>query len=119
MANYLVTGAAGFIGSRVAEMLLEDGHSVLGVDNLNDAYDVRMKNWRLNNLQKEERFKFKKLDISNKAGLEELVSVEARAAPATGSSWLRRDHQPGGPSRRTPIRPKSLGLCRHEYDRHP
>ena len=77
MANYLVTGAAGFIGSRVAEMLLEDGHSVLGVDNLNDAYDVRMKNWRLNNLQKEERFKFKKLDISDKAGLEELVSVEA------------------------------------------
>jgi nucleoside-diphosphate-sugar epimerase len=77
MANYLVTGAAGFIGSRVAELLLEDGHTVLGVDNLNDAYDVRMKHWRLSNLQKQERFKFKKLDISDKVDLESLVSAEA------------------------------------------
>ena len=43
MARYLVTGAAGFIASRVCEMLLDEGHSVVGVDNLNDAYDVRLK----------------------------------------------------------------------------
>ena len=50
MANYLVTGAAGFIGARVAEMLIETGHTVTGVDNLNDAYDVRMKEYRLKRL---------------------------------------------------------------------
>ena len=77
MANYLVTGAAGFIGSRVAELLLDDGHTVLGVDNLNDAYDVRMKHWRLSNLQKQDCFEFKKLDISNKEDLESLVAAEA------------------------------------------
>ncbi len=41
MANYLVTGAAGFIGARTVEMLIEQGHTVTGVDNVNDAYDVR------------------------------------------------------------------------------
>ncbi|MEK6256515.1 MAG: NAD-dependent epimerase/dehydratase family protein, partial [Chloroflexota bacterium] len=50
MANYIVTGVAGFIASRVAEMLLDDGHTVYGVDNLNDAYDVRMKEHRLGKL---------------------------------------------------------------------
>lgn len=39
MAQYLVAGAAGFIASRVVEMLIADGHSVVGIDNLNDAYD--------------------------------------------------------------------------------
>ena len=46
----LVTGAAGFIGSKVAELLLAEGHTVVGVDNLNDYYDVRLKNHRANNL---------------------------------------------------------------------
>ena len=43
MANYLVTGAAGFIGARTTELLIKDGHTVLGVDNMNNAYDPRMK----------------------------------------------------------------------------
>ena len=47
MATYLLTGVAGFISSKVAEFLLADGHTVVGVDNLNDAYDVRLKQWRL------------------------------------------------------------------------
>jgi UDP-glucuronate 4-epimerase len=47
MALYLVTGAAGFIASRVAELLLAEGHAVVGVDNLNDYYDVRLKDYRL------------------------------------------------------------------------
>lgn len=47
MFTYLVTGAAGFIASRVCELLLADGHTVVGVDNLNDYYDVRLKDWRL------------------------------------------------------------------------
>ena len=47
MATYLLTGVAGFIAARVAEFLLAGGHTVVGVDNLNDAYDVRLKQWRL------------------------------------------------------------------------
>ena len=65
MSNYLVTGAAGFIASRVAEMLLDAGHTVVGIDNLNDAYDVRMKAHRLAQLQGREGFEFLKLDIGN------------------------------------------------------
>jgi len=53
MALYLVTGVAGFIASRVAEMLLAQGHSVVGVDNLNDYYDVRLKDYRLARLMGE------------------------------------------------------------------
>lgn len=47
MATYLVTGAAGFIASHVCGMLLDAGHTVVGMDNLNDYYDVRLKDWRL------------------------------------------------------------------------
>ncbi len=50
MSTYLVTGAAGFIASKVCEFLLRDGHTVVGVDNLNDYYDVRLKDWRLGQL---------------------------------------------------------------------
>lgn len=50
MSTFLVTGVAGFIASRVAEMLLEQGHTVVGVDNLNDYYDVRLKDYRLSRL---------------------------------------------------------------------
>lgn len=64
MANYLVTGAAGFIGRRVSELLLGDGHTVFGVDNLNDAYDVRVKHWRLEKLKNHQLFHFNQIDIS-------------------------------------------------------
>lgn len=63
MSRYLLAGAAGFIAARVAEMLLADGHQVVGVDNLNDAYDVRMKKHRLSGLRQQGAFTFKKLDI--------------------------------------------------------
>ncbi|MCH7663471.1 MAG: GDP-mannose 4,6-dehydratase, partial [Chloroflexi bacterium] len=66
MANYLLTGAAGFIAARVAEFLLSEGHTVFGVDNLNDAYDVRMKEYRLNRLKEIDGFTFQKLDVSDK-----------------------------------------------------
>jgi len=66
MSHYLVTGAAGFIGSRVSEMLNEQGHAVTGVDNLNDAYDVRMKEYRLRKLQALPGFSFVKADISDR-----------------------------------------------------
>ena len=49
--SVLVTGCAGFIGSNVTRLLLEEGHKVFGVDNLNNAYSINLKNWRLNNLK--------------------------------------------------------------------
>ena len=67
MAHYLVTGAAGFIGARTAEMLIKDGHTVIGIDNMNDAYDPRMKEYRLARLQSMPGFKFHPLDISKKS----------------------------------------------------
>ena len=63
MSRYLVTGAAGFIGSKVAELLLSQGHEVVGVDNLNDAYDVRLKDWRLSRLLGLSSFSFTRADI--------------------------------------------------------
>ena len=66
MARYLVTGAAGFIGARVSEFLMADGHQVLGVDDMNASYDVRMKDHRLEKLQANKAFEFHKLDIADK-----------------------------------------------------
>ena len=70
MARHLVTGAAGFIGARVAELLLADGHEVLGVDDLNDAYDVRLKEYRLARLREQRRFRFERLDVAQPGALE-------------------------------------------------
>jgi UDP-glucuronate 4-epimerase len=72
MARYLVTGAAGFIASRVSEMLLAEGHSVVGVDNLNKAYDVRLKEYRLARLQALPGFTFRRADISQREAVEAL-----------------------------------------------
>jgi nucleoside-diphosphate-sugar epimerase len=77
MANYLVTGAAGFIAARVCEMLLETGHTVLGVDNLNAAYDVRMKDFRLTLLQSYPGFTFRKLDIGDRVQVDTLIRALA------------------------------------------
>jgi nucleoside-diphosphate-sugar epimerase len=72
MANYLVTGAAGFIAARVSKMLLDAGHNVIGLDNLNDAYDVRMKEYRLAELNEVAGFKFHHLDIVDWDAVERL-----------------------------------------------
>ena len=77
MGKYLVTGAAGFIGSRVSEMLIEQGHAVTGVDNLNDAYDVRMKEYRLRKLQVLPGFTFQKINISERGSVEKLPAFDA------------------------------------------
>ncbi|MCX6037884.1 MAG: NAD-dependent epimerase/dehydratase family protein [Chloroflexi bacterium] len=77
MANYLITGVAGFIGSRLTEMLIEQGHIVTGVDNMNHAYDVRMKEYRLRKFQSLKGFNFQKLDISDRAAVETLPAFDA------------------------------------------
>lgn len=73
MGRYLVTGAAGFIASRVSQLLMDDGHSVVGVDNMNDAYDPRMKEYRLARLVKQENFDFVKMDIADKDAAFKLI----------------------------------------------
>ena len=69
MKTYLVTGAAGFIGFHVSRALLERGDRVLGLDNLNDYYDVSLKEARLRLLQETERFTFYREDLANREGL--------------------------------------------------
>ncbi|MCX6079584.1 MAG: GDP-mannose 4,6-dehydratase [Chloroflexi bacterium] len=66
MAHYLVTGAAGFIGARTSEILIDQGHTITGIDNMNDAYDPRMKEYRLQKLQTKPGFNFLRADISHK-----------------------------------------------------
>lgn len=73
MANYLVTGAAGFIGARTTEVLIGQGHTVTGVDNMNDAYDVRIKEWRLQRLQALKGFDFIHADISERSVVDHLL----------------------------------------------
>jgi len=73
VATYLVTGAAGFIGARVSELLLAEGHTVLGIDNLNEAYDVRIKHWRLKRLQPQPGFHFYHNDLCDRPALERLA----------------------------------------------
>ena len=64
--TYLVTGCAGFIASRVTQHLLNDGHSVIGIDNLNDYYDVSLKNHRISQLESP-NFHFSILDLEDAA----------------------------------------------------
>ena len=77
--KYFVTGVAGFIASQVCSQLLEHGHNVVGVDNLNDYYDVRLKEWRLKQLQNHpnaQNFYFEKLDIENSDSLKGLFKSQ-------------------------------------------
>jgi UDP-glucuronate 4-epimerase len=98
VGHCLVTGAAGFIASKVAERLLADGHSVVGVDNLNDAYDVRLKQWRLAELETRSGFEFHCLEITDRAALAELfkpgfdavINLAARAGvrQSVADPWI-------------------------------
>lgn len=74
--KYLVTGAAGFIGMHTAKRLLDQGEEVVGLDNLNDYYDPVLKQYRLAQLMPYSRFRFVKLDLSDRAGIAELFKLE-------------------------------------------
>lgn len=71
---YLITGAAGFIGSFLSKKLLEQGCKVIGVDNINDYYDVNLKYERLEKIKSFDNFTFIKADISNKDKMLEIFS---------------------------------------------
>ena len=75
-SKYLVTGAAGFIGFHQSMRLLNDGHEVVGLDNLNDYYDVQLKKDRIAQLDKFEKFRFAQLDLQDGPGCHELFERE-------------------------------------------
>jgi UDP-glucuronate 4-epimerase len=74
--KYLVTGAAGFIAFHTTQKLLARGDEVVGLDNLNEYYDVTLKHARLAQLQKHPNFRFVKLDLADQAGMTELFARE-------------------------------------------
>ena len=73
----LITGCAGFIGMHLSEKLLNLGYEIIGIDNLNDYYDVNLKLKRLSILEKRNSFKFFKLDICDLKNLEEIFEIHA------------------------------------------
>ena len=73
----LVTGAAGFIGSATAERLLDRGDAVVGLDNLNDYYDVSLKQARLDRLLKCPGFRFERLDVADRDGMRQLFAGQS------------------------------------------
>ena len=72
--NIVVTGVAGFIANKVADILLKSGKNVIGIDNINDYYDVRIKEYRLKQLKKYPNFKFFKTDIEDIKTLDKIFS---------------------------------------------
>ena len=94
MKKILVTGAAGFIGFHLSRRFLKAGHSVIGVDNLNDYYDVNLKKARLRLLKDNDDFHFIKMDIAEKE--EHGLSFQERGA---------RDCRPHGGAGRSQILP--------------
>lgn len=77
MKSVLVTGAAGFIGYHVAKRYLEAGRSVLGIDNLNDYYEVSLKEGRLNDLSSYGGFAFQRIDLADRPAMERVFATHA------------------------------------------
>ncbi len=77
--KYLVTGAAGFIASRVCALLAQAGHEVVAFDSFNDAYDRRLKDWRWAQLEKIKGVELSRLDLVDTAGLRALFEKHAKS----------------------------------------
>ncbi|MFA5902510.1 MAG: NAD-dependent epimerase [Desulfobacula sp.] len=73
----LVTGVAGFIGFSLTRRLLKDGYEVLGIDNLNDYYDVSLKKNRLSIIEKNKKFKFQQIELADRDAMKKLFSVNS------------------------------------------
>ena len=106
--HILVTGAAGFIASKVCEFLLAEGHSVVGMDNFNDAYDVRLKDWRLAQLNGKLGFEFHRLDICDRSALQQLFKQKARG------QLVQQRPEPNKPNKRN--EPKKLNQPSRLFD---
>lgn len=87
MGSILLTGCAGFIGAKVCETLLDMGHAVVGVDNLNEAYDVRLKQWRLAQLLGRPGFTFQPLDIVDRDAMRRLWVESFAAGSSNTPGW--------------------------------
>ena len=74
--KYLVTGAAGFIGFHLIKKLIQQGETVVGIDNLNDYYDVSLKESRLNILNKLNNFSFSLVDLADREKMASLFETE-------------------------------------------
>nr|WP_318842098.1 NAD-dependent epimerase [Oceanotoga sp. DSM 15011] len=72
MNKILVTGGAGFIGFHLSNLLLKNGYNVIGIDNLNNYYDVNLKIDRVKILEKQENYEFIKMDLKDKKNIDEL-----------------------------------------------
>ena len=90
MSKDLITGAAGFVASRVAALLLVEGHHVIRVNNLNDAYDVRLKWQRLEGLRHSPDFEFFQVDITDRGGLQALWDAAEMADCAAVTNLAAR-----------------------------
>jgi len=77
MRKILVTGAAGFIGFHLSQRFLDAGDTVVGIDNLNDYYDVSLKESRLARLENHHRFRFIRMDLADREGIAALFKKEA------------------------------------------
>lgn len=71
----MVTGCAGLVGWAISRLLLNQGRDVVGVDSMNDAYDVRLKEWRLAQLQDHDRFEFARVDVTSPSALASVFSA--------------------------------------------
>lgn len=80
MPNYLVTGAAGFIGFHLCKRLLDDGNDVVGIDNINNYYDVNLKLARLAILKKYSKYTFHEIDIADLHNMEGIFSHQHKTA---------------------------------------
>ena len=118
-AKILITGAAGFIGSNLAGRLLRDGARVIGIDNLNDYYDVRLKEKRLAGLECD-RFRFVRMDISDAEALKKLFEEEKPEYVVNLAAQAGVRHSITNPD--AYIQSNIVGFynilecCRHSYD---